>query len=302
VTSSLVEVNLQRDPARPALRRASVRAEREGPRRGQKPREERAPARRQRRSELQAWIPEQRLEGVETPGGQQPAVTRDGWDRGSSFEGQARCEACGDRDAHGSFTGSRASRWTQKRGEPQDWQRAATRPRPCRWRKPSRSCETTRTDRDDGGGASAAEAERSPERAVGVDPAGRVGGGEESPGEADRSSTRSPRDRSIRAWPGRRTGTKTREESRIASNGGVGATRRKTSRTPPETVKVGEGAGKPNDPLRTHRGAHTGTDRRRHGPAHDILEGHVEPEGRRRRSGPRERHTSAPTESDIVNL
>jgi hypothetical protein len=130
------------------------------------------------------------------------------------------------------------------------------------------------------------------ESPAGVDPAGDVGGGEGSPGEADRTpgaraSARSELTRGVER--GRRAG----RSPAVAGDNDGGARRRKTSRTPPETVKVEEGAGKSNDPLRTHRGAHTGTDRRRHGPAHDLLEAHVNPtdasHGPVRASGPRDR-------------
>jgi hypothetical protein len=83
-------VNLQRDP----VRRASVGPSgARGTSEGTEAQGGEGALRRQRRRALQAWIPEQRLEGDRrlvgaTPGGHQPAVTRDGWDRGSSFEGQ----------------------------------------------------------------------------------------------------------------------------------------------------------------------------------------------------------------------
>jgi hypothetical protein len=56
-----------------------------------------------------------------------------------------------------------------KRGEPHDWQRDATSPRPFERRKPSRWCETTRTERDSEAGSLGTEPGRQQCRFGGVD-------------------------------------------------------------------------------------------------------------------------------------
>jgi hypothetical protein len=104
-----------------------------------------------------------------TARGHQAVVTPYGYERGELFEGSWRREERGpthpgiDHDHFGGRRPRRASVWVSgsvpwwrvsaKRGEPQDRQRDATSPRLRVRRKPSRWCETTRTERGWTGGA-----------------------------------------------------------------------------------------------------------------------------------------------------
>jgi hypothetical protein len=104
-----------------------------------------------------------------TARGHQAVVTPYGCERGELFEGSWRREERGpthpgiDHDHFGGRRPRRASVWVSgsvpwwrvsaKRGEPQDRQRDATSPRLRVRRKPSRWCETTRTERGWTGGA-----------------------------------------------------------------------------------------------------------------------------------------------------
>jgi hypothetical protein len=111
----------------------------------------------------QQWRAEGERPGSEpTARGQMTAVTRHGCERGELFEGSMASR--GARPALHPRTNSptafgwptvviRGERVSAKRGEPHDRQRDATSPRTFARRKPSRWCETTRTERGRTGGA-----------------------------------------------------------------------------------------------------------------------------------------------------
>jgi hypothetical protein len=139
-------------------------------------------------------------------------------------------------------------------------------------RKPSRWCETTRTERI---GSRKAPDRSARQRAREWTP-GRVDGGEfeipEEDGRSDstRATGQAPK---VSQGPRVRTDPALREEGRPARR------HRKTSRTRAVTRKVEEGAGESNDPLRCGRG-------RRHGDFNVSVSSHA--------PGPGEHHGSAP--------
>lgn len=174
----------------------------------------------------------------------------------------------------------------RKRGEPHDWQRDATSPRPPERRKPPRWCETTRAERDSEAGSLGTEPGRQQCRFGGVDARKACRWrGVATPelrraAQAARSarSTHHASDERAKVGlsgripgeavgnPTRATGEHSEEEPRpqgpLVSFGSSGPEvaarhRRKTSKTRRATGKVREGAGKTNDPLRRPRGRRT---------------------------------------------
>jgi hypothetical protein len=166
-----------------------------------------------------------------------------------------------------------------KRGEPQDRQRDATGPRPLgvsghprasardparpRRRKPSRWCETTRTERDRRGWHLAAEAGRPRQRvrSAGVDAGRQVDGGAEGRPRARLAHASGGRTNPTggdrrRSGPNRGAEREPRPGGSSASlfgarRGGGGGTDLEGQ---PETAEAEEEAGKANDPRPRDRG------------------------------------------------